>query len=88
LAYLIAFAAAVTASDISPQGSAPLRAQALDLHGAGCKVCGDDVLHRLEVHHHLYPINLGQRRTNVATDLVVLCRNQHANAHETMDRSG
>ena len=64
-----------------------MRAQALDLHGAGCKVCGDDVLHRLEV-HHLYPINLGQRRTNVATDLVVLCRNQHADAHETMDRSG
>ncbi len=64
-----------------------LRVQALELHGARCKVCGDDALHRLEV-HHLYPVNLGQRRTNVATDLVVLCRNHHADAHETMDRSG
>lgn len=66
-----------------------VRAAALKHHGCRCQACGleamtpEDVSALLEV-HHLVPIaTSGQRRTNVATDTAVLCRNCHGLTHQT-----
>jgi 5-methylcytosine-specific restriction endonuclease McrA len=61
-----------------------VRKMALAHYGAlcswnGCSVTG---LHLLEVHHR-DPISEGKRRTTLA-DLVVLCRNHHAEEHFRM----
>lgn len=47
--------------------------------------CGDEVLHRLDV-HHLDPIAEGQRWTTLA-DVVVVCKNCHADRHAAMRRT-
>jgi Rad3-related DNA helicase len=62
-----------------------LRNAALKHHGAKCMDCGDEVLHRLDV-HHLDPIAEGQRRTTLA-DVVVVCKNCHADRHAAMRRT-
>jgi hypothetical protein len=56
-----------------------LRSAALKYHGAKCRDCEETALHRLDV-HHLDPIAEGQRKTTVK-DVVVLCKNHHADAH-------
>ena len=59
-----------------------LRQAALKFHGAKCAVCGESALHRLDV-HHLDPVSEGARRTTVR-DVVVICKNHHADAHQEM----
>ena len=61
-----------------------LRAAALRRYGARCGVagCGIDRPHQLDV-HHLNPVSEGVRRTTLA-DVVVLCKNHHADAHYEM----
>ena len=56
-----------------------LRKAALKYHGAKCRDCEETALHRLDV-HHLDPIAEGQRMSTVE-DVVVLCKNHHADAH-------
>lgn len=64
--------------------SAALRNAALKHHGAQCSHDGCQVTaaHLLDV-HHLIPISHGERRTAL-TDVVVLCKNHHADAHHQM----
>ena len=64
--------------------SAALRNAALKHHGAQCSHDGCQVtaVHLLDV-HHLVPIAQGERRTTLA-DVVVLCKNHHADAHHQM----
>ncbi len=59
-----------------------LRKAALKAHGEVCCDCGIIGLHRLEV-HHLNPIAEGQRRSRVE-DVVVVCRNCHADRDAEM----
>lgn len=61
-----------------------LRAQVLKRYGAKCSKlgCGIDKLHLLDV-HHLNPVSEGVRRTTLA-DVVLLCKNHHADAHYEM----
>ena len=59
-----------------------LRSAALKYHGAKCRDCEETALHRLDV-HHFDPIADGQRKTTVK-DVVVLCKNHHADAHLVM----
>lgn len=61
-----------------------LRNTALRALGARCSHPGCEVtaLHQLDV-HHLQPIAQGQRSTRLA-DVVVLCKNHHAEAHHRM----
>lgn len=63
---------------------AALRNAALRRHGARCSEPGCPVteLHLLDV-HHLVPIAQGKRVTSV-NDVVVLCKNHHAEAHHRM----
>lgn len=58
-----------------------LRKAALRHYGTSCMHEGCDVTqpHRLDV-HHLDPVSEGQRRTTLK-DVVVLCKNHHADAH-------
>lgn len=64
--------------------SAALRIVALKHHGAQCSYAGCTVaaVHLLDV-HHLVPIAQGERKTTLA-DVVVLCKNHHADAHHQM----
>ena len=64
-----------------------LRKAALKRYGAKCSMPGCDVdrLHQLDV-HHLNPVNEGVRRTTLA-DVVVLCKNHHADAHYEMRKA-
>jgi Rad3-related DNA helicase len=61
-----------------------LRRAALKHHGAKCMEpgCSEIVLHRLDV-HHLRPIAEGERRTTME-EVVVLCKNHHADAHHRL----
>jgi Rad3-related DNA helicase len=61
-----------------------LRAAALKLYGAHCMAPGCDItaLHLLEV-HHTRPIAQGERRTTL-DEVVVLCKNHHADAHHEL----
>ncbi len=61
-----------------------LRQAALKFHNCRCSHDGCTVtaLHLLDV-HHLKPIAEGARKTAV-TDVVVLCKNHHAEAHHQM----
>jgi len=59
-----------------------LRKAALKHYGAKCMDCGDANLHRLDV-HHLDPIAEGQRKTSLK-DVVVVCKNCHADRHHAM----
>jgi Rad3-related DNA helicase len=61
-----------------------LRNAALKWHGAKCSFdgCGVKDKHWLEV-HHLKPVALGARLT-ARNDVVVLCRNHHAEVHHRM----
>ena len=59
-----------------------LRKAALKVHGAVCADCGDTALHHLDV-HHLNPVSEGQRKTTVK-DVVVVCKNCHADRHHAM----
>lgn len=63
---------------------ASLRNHALRALGQRCSApgCTETALHRLDV-HHLKPISEGQRITTLA-DVVVLCKNHHADAHHLM----
>lgn len=64
--------------------SAALRSAALRHHGARCSHpdCALSALHLLDV-HHINPIALGERKTTLG-DVVVLCKNHHAEAHHLM----
>lgn len=64
--------------------NASLRAAALRHHGARCMApgCTETAPHRLDV-HHARPIAEGERRTTLA-DVVVLCKNHHADAHHRL----
>jgi hypothetical protein len=64
--------------------SAALRNAALKHHGARCSHagCQATAVHLLDV-HHLIPVSLGERKTTL-TDVVVLCKNHHADAHHQM----
>lgn len=61
-----------------------LRTAAIRNYGARCMAPGCDItaLHRLEV-HHTRPIALGERRTTL-DEVVVLCKNHHADAHQEL----
>ncbi len=59
-----------------------LRKAALKVHGAVCADCGDTALHHLDV-HHLNPVSEGQRKTTIK-DVVVVCKNCHADRHHAM----
>lgn len=59
-----------------------LRKAALKYHGAKCRDGEETALHRLDV-HHLDPVAEGQRKTTVR-DVVILCKNHHADAHLLM----
>lgn len=59
-----------------------LRKAALKQYGAKCMDCGDANLHRLDV-HHLDPISEGHRKTTLK-DVVVVCKNCHADRHHAM----
>lgn len=61
-----------------------LRNFALRKLGQKCSApgCQETALHRLDV-HHLKPISEGQRMTTLS-DVVVLCKNHHADAHHQM----
>jgi Rad3-related DNA helicase len=59
-----------------------LRKAALKVHGAICADCGDTALHHLDV-HHLNPVSEGQRKTTIK-DVVVVCKNCHADRHHAM----
>lgn len=61
-----------------------LRAAALKHHGAQCMApgCTENALHRLDV-HHTRPMAEGERRTTLA-EVVVLCKNHHADAHHQL----
>ena len=61
-----------------------LRAPAIKEHGQKCshEGCVVTELHQLDV-HHLKPIAEGARLT-VLSDVVVLCKNHHADAHQFM----
>lgn len=78
--------ARVVREHLSEEGSrsAALRSAALARHGACCshKGCGVTALHLLDI-HHLKPIAQGARKT-VLSDVVVLCKNHHAEAHHRM----
>lgn len=58
-----------------------LRKAALTLYGARCMAegCHENQLHRLDIHHK-DPISEGIRRTR-PEDVMVLCKNHHADAH-------
>ena len=64
--------------------SAALRNAALKHHGTQCSHDGCQVVaaHLLDV-HHLIPIEHGARKTTLA-DVVVFCKNHHAEAHHQM----
>lgn len=64
--------------------SAALRSAALRHHGACCshENCSVTALHQLDV-HHLKPIAQGVRKTLI-NDVVILCKNHHAEAHHRM----
>ncbi len=64
--------------------SGALRAAAIKRYGAKCSHpgCAVVAIHMLDV-HHLKPIALGERRT-VLDEVVVLCKNHHAEAHHLM----
>jgi 5-methylcytosine-specific restriction endonuclease McrA len=59
-----------------------LRKAALKVYGAVCADCGDTALHHLDV-HHLNPVSEGQRKTTIK-DVVVVCKNCHADRHHAM----
>lgn len=59
-----------------------LRASAFKRYGCKCNNCGESAMHRLDVHHK-DPVSEGVRRTTLA-DVVVLCKNCHADAHQMM----
>lgn len=59
-----------------------LRVLAFKRNGCKCNECGESVIHRLDVHHK-DPVSEGVRRTTLA-DVVVLCKNCHADAHQMM----
>lgn len=63
---------------------ASLRNFAIRKLGQKCSApaCTETALHRLDV-HHLKPIAEGQRITTLS-DVVVLCKNHHADAHHQM----
>lgn len=65
-----------------------LRKAALKHYGIKCRWegCGVVQLHLLDV-HHLDPVSEGERRTKL-TDVTVLCKNHHAEAHHQMQRGG
>ncbi|MBC7618772.1 MAG: DEAD/DEAH box helicase [Candidatus Saccharibacteria bacterium] len=64
--------------------SAALRSAALKYHGCKCahENCTVTAIHLLDV-HHIKPIALGARKTTM-DDVVVLCKNHHAEAHHQM----
>lgn len=64
--------------------SVALRSAALKFHGQKCshEGCTISALHLLDV-HHLNPIAQGERKTTL-NDVVVLCKNHHAEAHHLM----
>lgn len=66
------------------QRDASLRNYALKALGQRCSApgCTETAPHRLDV-HHLKPIAEGQRVTTL-NDVVVLCKNHHADAHHHM----
>lgn len=59
-----------------------LRKAALKVYGAVCADCGDTALHHLDV-HHLNPVSEGVRKTTIK-DVVVVCKNCHADRHHAM----
>lgn len=63
-----------------------LRNAALKHYGAKCMDCGDTNLHRLDV-HHINPISEGRRKTTLK-DVVVVCKNCHADRHKAMGLQG
>ena len=65
-----------------------LRKAALKHYGEQCMWEGCEVTsaHQLDV-HHCNPVSLGQRRTTLS-DVQVLCKNHHAEAHHNMRISG
>lgn len=64
--------------------NASLRAAALRHHGARCMAegCAVTAQHLLDV-HHTRPLAEGERRTTLA-EVVVLCKNHHADAHHRL----
>jgi Rad3-related DNA helicase len=65
-----------------------LRSAALKHYGCKCQHdgCTVDQAHQLDV-HHLDPVSEGVRRTTLA-DVMVLCKNHHAEAHFLMKEKG
>ncbi len=79
---------------VGRERNSALRKNALDIHGYDCMACGFNFEECygeigkgfIEVHHVL-PLanNAGKRKTNPATDLVVLCANCHRMVHRRKD---
>jgi Rad3-related DNA helicase len=71
-------------SHLKRERNASLRATALKHHGAKCKAegCAVSSPHLLDV-HHTRPIAEGERRTTL-DEVVVLCKNHHADAHHKL----
>jgi predicted HNH restriction endonuclease len=63
----------------------PVRREALQIRGTNCEACGQKpriTLREVEVHHTHPLADNGPTRTDVNTDVLVLCRICHARAHK------
>jgi Rad3-related DNA helicase len=76
--------AEVLKQHLSRERNASLRQAALRHHGARCMApgCSETAPHRLDV-HHVRLIAEGERRTQLS-DVLVLCKNHHADAHHRL----